>query len=355
MAKTFSLDKKHITLLENLSQAMGISGDEGEVRALILEEIHPYIKDHQVDALGNLLATRTGSARNRLKVMVAAHMDEVGFMIAADDGEGIFRFEINGGIDVRQLAGKAVIVGKDHIPGVIGARPIHLTTSSDRQNKIPLNNLRIDIGPGTNNIKPGDRAVFATRFQRVGPSMVGKALDDRLGVAVLIELLKNSPPNIDLQAAFTVQEESGLRGARVAVFSFKPDLAIVIDSTPANDLPAWDDTENLTYNTRLGAGPAIYTADGATLSDPRLLRLVVQTAEKQGIPYQLRQPGGGGTDAGAIHKQVGGIPTVAVSIPSRYAHTAVGMARINDFIHTYELLKETLQSIQPDILAQERK
>lgn len=355
MAKTASLDKKQIILLKKLCQAMGISGDEGEVRAIIMEEVRPYINDHHVDALGNLLITKTGSTKNRLKVMLAAHMDEVGFMIAADEGDGIFRFEINGGIDVRQLAGKAVIVGKDHIPGVIGARPIHLTTSSERQNKIPLNKLRIDIGPGSNKIKPGDRAGFATRFQRIGPSLIGKALDDRLGVAVLIELLKNSPPNINLQAAFTVQEECGYRGARVAAFSFKPDLAFVVDSTPANDLPTWDDSENETYNTRLGAGPAIYTADGGTLSDPRLIRFLVQTAEKQGIPYQLRQPGGGGTDASAIHKQVGGIPSVSVSIPSRYAHTSTGLARINDFNNTIVLLKATLSSIQPDILAQERK
>jgi len=354
MAKTFSLNKKQINLLEKLSQAMAISGNEGEVRSIVLEEIRPYIKDYQVDSLGNLLVTKTGSSKNRLKVMLAAHMDEAGFMIAADDGDGIFRFEISGGIDLRQLPGKSVLVGKEHIPGVIGARPIHLTTSSDRQNKIPLNNLRIDIGPGANTIKPGDQAVFATTFQHVGPSLIGKALDDRLGIAVLINLIKNSPPNIDLQAAFTVQEETGLRGARVAAFTFKPDLAFVVDSTPAKDLPAWDESENLTYNTRLGAGPAIYTADGSTLSDPRLIRLLVQTAEKARIPYQLRQPGGGGTDAGAIHKQAGGIPSVSVSIPGRYAHTPVGLARVSDFLHTIDLLKATLLSIHPEILAQER-
>jgi endoglucanase len=355
MVKTFYLTKKQTTLLEKLSQAMGISGNEGEVRSVILEEIRPYISDHQVDALGNLLVTRQGSANNRLKVMVAAHMDEVGFMIAADDGEGIFRFESVGGIDVRQLPGKSVLVGKDHLPGVIGARPIHLTTASERQNKIPLEKLRIDVGPGKNPIKPGDQAVFNTNFRRVGPSLIGKALDDRLGVAVLIELIKDAPENIDLQAAFTVQEEIGSRGARVAAFSFKPDLAFVVDSTPANDLPSWDDAENVTYNTHLGEGPAIYVADGATLSDPRLIRLLKQTAEKESIPFQLRQPGGGGTDAGTIHKQAGGIPSVSVSIPGRYSHTAAGVARVSDYVNTVALLKATLRSIQPEFLAQERK
>jgi putative aminopeptidase FrvX len=264
MAKTTLINKTHLKLLEKLSNAMALSGDEGEVRTIVLEEIRPYIEDYKIDALGNLLVTKKGTTKGRIKIMLAAHLDEVGFMIAADDGEGIFRFEINGGIDLRQLPGKAVIVGKDHIPGVIGARPIHLTTAAERRNKIPLNNLRIDIGPGSNKIKPGDRASFATRFQQVGASLVGKALDDRLGVAVLIELIKNAPAHIDLQAAFTVQEETGLRGARVAAYFFDPDIAFAIDSTPAYDLPTWDDSENLTYNTHLGAGPAIYTSDGST-------------------------------------------------------------------------------------------
>lgn len=355
MVKTFSLNKKQTIILEKLSQAMGISGDEGEVRAVIMDEIRPYISDHHIDALGNLLVTRQGSANNRLKVMVAAHMDEVGFMIAAEDGEGIFRFECIGSIDVRQLPGKSVLVGNNHQPGVIGARPIHLTTASDRQTRIPLDKLRIDIGQGKNPIKPGDHAVFNTSFRRVGPSLAGKALDDRLGVAVLIELIKDAPENIDLQASFTVQEEIGSRGARVAAFSMKPDLAFVVDSTPANDLPAWDDEENATYNSKLGEGPAIYVTDGATLSDPRLIRLLKETAEKEGIPYQIRQPGGGGTDAGTIHKQAGGIPSVSVSIPGRYAHTAAGLARVSDYVNTVELMKATLRSIQPDLLAQERK
>ncbi|MFH2039794.1 MAG: M42 family metallopeptidase [Chloroflexota bacterium] len=355
MTNSTHLDKKQITLLGKLCQAMALSGDEGEVRSIILEEIRSYVTNFKVDTLGNLLAFKKGTSKKPLKVMLAAHMDEIGFMIAADDGDGLFRFETSGGIDLRQLPGKAVIVGKEHIPGVIGARPIHLTTSSDRRDKISLEKLRIDIGPGSNKIKPGDRAVFATRFQHVGTSLIGKALDDRLGVAVLIEIMKQAPANIDLQVAFTVQEETGLRGAKVAAYYFNPDLAFVVDSTPANDLPTWDDEDNTSYNCHLGAGPAIYIADGATLSDPRLIRHLVETCEKEGIPYQYRQPGGGGTDAGAIHKQRAGIPSVSISIPGRYPHTAAGMARISDFNNTISLLKATLQSIPLDILTQERK
>ena len=195
----------------------------------------------------------------------------------------------------------------------------------------------------------GDRACYATRFEQVGPSLRGKALDNRLGVATLVELVKHAPENVELLAAFTVQEEIGARGARVAAYAFNPDLAIVIDSTPANDLPVWDGSENAFYNTRLDAGPAIYIHDAGTLSDPRLIRHLADTADALGIPYQFRQPGSGGTDAGAIHRQRAGIPSVSVSVPGRYAHTAVLLCRLADWQNTLALLYAALVRIKPDI------
>jgi endoglucanase len=342
-------------LLEKLSNAIGVSGDEGAVRKIVLEEIEGHADEFKVDALGNVLATKKGSKRNRLKVMLAAHMDEVGFMITYDDGKGIFRFNVVGGIDARQLAGKPVWVGKDKIPGVIGAKPIHLTTASERNKTIAVKSLRIDVGKkNASKVKVGDWATFATEYQRLGPSIRAKALDDRLGVTNLIELLKNAPPNIDLLAAFTVQEEVGLRGARVAAFALEPDLALALDCTPAYDLPNWDDEENTRYNTRLDHGPALYVADRATLSDPRLLRHFVKTAEMQGIPHQIRQPGGGGTDAGAIHKQRAGIPSLSISVPGRYLHTAASIVRVNDWQHTLNLLYAALSDMKPSIFKDDR-
>jgi endoglucanase len=293
--------------------------------------------------------------------MLAAHMDEIGFMLTQDEGDGIFRFDTVGGIDERQLVGKPVWVGHDHLPGVIGAKPIHLTTTDERKHAIPLDSLRIDIGPGSNSkVKIGDRATFATPFARLGPSLRAKALDDRLGVATLIELVRHAPPNIDLLAAFTVQEEVGLRGAQVAAYSFNPDLAIAVDSTPALDLPVWEDEdgqpqENFSNNTRLDGGPAIYIADSATLADPRLVRHLAETAEALHIPHQYRQPGGGGTDAGAIHLARAGIPSVSVSIPGRYAHTAAGLARLSDWQNTFALLHASLVRLSTDILSGERQ
>jgi tetrahedral aminopeptidase len=349
---------QQIKLLERLCNASGVSGDEGEVRRIVLEELKHHADEVKVDVLGDVLAIKKGSTpegdRKRLRVMLSAHMDEVGLMLVADDGEGLFRFEVVGGIDVRQLPGKAVLVGREHVPGVIGARPIHLTSREERKERIPLEAMRIDVGPGTSQVKPGDRATFATRFGRSGPSLMAKALDNRLGVTTLIELIKHAPAEIDLLAAFTVQEEIGPRGAKVAAFAFQPDLGIAVDATPANDLPGWNGEENTAYNTRLGCGPAIYVADNSTLSDPRLVRWLVETGDAMKIPYQIRQPGGGGTDAGAIQKALAGIPSVSISVPHRYSHTAISIARLEDWKNSLALLQAALARLSHELLASER-
>ncbi|HNT25439.1 MAG TPA: hypothetical protein PKM21_13785 [Anaerolineales bacterium] len=359
MKKTneFSLPRigaTQIKLLEKLSNACAVAGDEGEVRKIVLEQIGPHADEVNVDALGNVLAYHRGTGEKRLRVMVAAHMDEVGFMITADDGDGFYRFDVVGGVDAYKLVGKAVLIGKEHIPGVIGIKPVHLTNAEERKRPVELEALRIDIGPAAGKVKVGDRATFATRFTQLGPSLCGKALDDRLGVATLIELLKNAPPHIDLLAAFTVQEENGLRGARVASFALMPDLAFVLDATPAHDLPTWDGSENERYNSRLGMGPAIYVADTSALHDPRLVRHLMVTADTFGIPYQIRQPGGGGTDAGAIHKQRAGIPSVSISVPTRYLHSPASIARLADWQNDLALVQAALLRLTPDLLKETR-
>jgi len=339
-----------LKLLERLCNVIGVSGDEGEVRKIVLEEIKPYADEVRVDALGNVLATKSGSGKKRARLLLDAHMDEVGFMIVADEGEGILRFETIGGIDVRYLVGKQVLVGVNRTPGVIGGKPVHLMSGDERTKKVPVDSLRIDLGlNGKANV--GDRAGFATRFKRVGPSILSKSIDDRIGVATVIELIKNAPSNVDLCAAFVVQEEIGLRGAKVAAQYFNPDLAIAVDSTPANDLPLYDDGENMVYNTRLGLGPAIYIADNSTLHDPRLVRFLQETAEAGKIPHQLRQPGGGGTDSGAIQRSLAGIPTVSVSVPHRYTHSPVSIARVDDWKNTLNLLHAALKRITPALIA----
>jgi endoglucanase len=344
-----------VKLLERLCNASGVSGDEGQVRKIVLELVRPLADEVKVDALGNVLVTRRGKTPGtHLRVMLAAHMDEVGLMITNDEGDGIYRFDTVGGIDARVLVGKAVWIGGERVPGVIGAKAIHLTQSDELKRPITLDTLRIDVGLGGAKVKAGDRVVFATPFSRVGPSLRGKAIDDRIGVATLVELLKHAPENVDLLLAFTVQEEIGARGARVAAYYFKPDLAFAIDSTPAHDLPTWDESENTQYNTRLGAGPAIYIADSGTLSDPRIVRHLLQTADELHIPCQIRQPGGGGTDASAIHKQLTGIPSVSVSVPGRHAHTPILISRLDDWQNTLALLHAALVYMPADLLMLER-
>ena len=344
-----------VRLLERLSNACAVSGDEGEVRKIVLEHIHPLVDNVQVDALGNVLAVRKGRTPGQhLRLMVDAHMDEVGFMLVKDEGEGIFRFDTVGGVDLRYVVGKAVLVGKAKTPGVIGAKPIHLTEKEETKKPLSLDTLRIDVGPAGAKVKIGDRATFDTRFERIGQSLRGKALDDRIGVVTLIELARHAPENIDLLLSFSVQEELGLRGAGVAAYSMNPDLAIALDCTPAKDLPAWDGSENSTYNSRLGAGPALYVADSRTFGDPRLLKHLMTVAEEQQIPFQIRQPGGGGTNAGAIHAQRSGVPSISISVPGRYLHAPATISRLEDWQNTLALVYQALVNMTPEILSAER-
>ena len=344
-----------IKLLERLSNACGVSGDEHEVRKMILQEIQDNADEIKSDTIGNLLAIKKGTGRKRLKVMLAAHMDEVGLMITYDEGKGIFRFMVAGGIDDRNLAGKQVQVGKNNIPGVIGLGPVHLTPTSNRKNAVKTSDLRIDVGPSNaGKVTIGDRAAFMTQFSRLGPSLCGKALDDRVGVASLITLLKYAPDHIDLLAAFTVQEEVGLRGAKVAAYSLNPDLGIALDCTPAMDMPVWDGSENTQYRSKLDAGPAIYVGDGRTLSDPRLVRLFRETGDRHNLPYQMRQPGGGGTDAGAIHLSRAGIPAVSISVPGRYLHTPASLIRLKDWKDSIALVHAVLSILDRRILKNPR-
>ena len=348
-----SFGNAQLKLLEKLCNVIAVSGDEGEVRKIVLEEVEPYADEVKVDMLGSVLATKRGRGRSgkHMRVMLDAHMDEVGFMIVADDGEGLYRFETVGGIDVRHLVGKQVLVGRERTPAVIGGKPVHLMSGDERTRKVPVDALRIDVGIA-GKAKVGDRAGFATKFRRVGPSILSKSIDDRIGIATVIELFKQSPPNIDLCAAFSVQEEIGLRGAKVAAQYFNPDLAIAVDSTPAYDLPLYDGSENMSYNTKLGLGPAIYIADGSTLHDPRLVRFLQETAEDEGIPYQFRQPGGGGTDSGAIQRSLAGIPTVSVSVPHRYTHSPISISRVDDWKNTINLLHAALKKITPALISE---
>jgi endoglucanase len=262
-----------------------------------------------------------------------------------------------GGIDDRVLPARVVLVGPRRVPGVIGVKPVHLLEKGERDRVTDSRQLAIDVGASGKGeaeklAARGEFAVFATSFRTLSdPStgrrtVQGKAFDDRAGCAILAELLKERFP-FDLVAAFTVQEEVGLRGARVAAWAEKPDAALVLECTGANELPT---PRDITPSTRLGLGPAITIRDTSFIADPRLVELFGTVAREKSIPHQFKQPNIGGTDAGSIHRTREGVPSLTVAVPARYIHTPAAIIDLDDFQNTQVLAREALHRL-PRVLA----
>ena len=325
-------------LLEKLTNASGVSGFENEIRKTIKDEISSVVDELYTDSIGNLFAVKKGSG-DSLKVMVAAHMDEVGLFVDLVESNGYVKFRKVGGIDDRVLLSQRVYIGENKTPGVIGAKPIHLQGSG--QGVVGSDDMYIDVGASSKDdklAKVGDPVVFATKFAQSGNILRGKAFDDRAGCGVLVELLKRSHP-FTLCGVFTVQEELGLRGARIAAYALNPDFAFALEGTTAGDTPTKLD---VSPSTNMGAGPAITIMDRSFISDRRLVDLLVDTAKKENIPYQFKRTITGGTDAGAIHLARGGVPSVTVAVPIRYIHAPVGITHLSDFQNTIELMYKSL-------------
>lgn len=341
-------------LLKQLTEAVGVSGDEKEVRRLIRDLIADHVAEWRVDSLGNLIARKKGTGQSNLRVMVDAHLDEVGLMIQDIDSDGSLLFMPAGGLDERALMGKVVQVGSQKLTGVIGLRPIHLLKHSERQTVVKMESLRIDIGAKkkeevNGKVKIGDRATFVTPYQELGPVAIGKAFDNRAGCAALISLLRGDPYPFDVYAAFTVQEEIGLRGAQVASYAIEPDVALILECTPAYDLPSKSDESP---NVVLGQGPSVYVMDAHTIQDPRLVSHILQTAEANGIPYQVRQPGGGGTNAGAIQTARGAVSVATIATPGRYLHAPAAMINLTDFANVIRLTDAVLRALPAAVYLQ---
>lgn len=347
-------------LLEALSNAAGVSGDEHRVREILGAAVRDRVDAMEVDVMGSLVARigfgparatggprRNGAGRGRLPhVMLCAHMDEVGIMITAIEKDGRLRFRRAGGIDPRILLGQAFRIGPAGVRGVTGVLPAHLLSQADEEKVVAADDLYLDIGAATReeaqqHVSIGDTAVFDTTYEARGSIRKGKAFDDRAGCAVLASLIQERPP-VPVTAVWSVQEEVGLRGATTAARRIGPDLAIVLEGTASGEMPGANAHEGAP---RMGGGPALTVHDRSLMADARLVDLLRRTASARRIPTQWKRPGIGGTDAGKIALSGVGVPSAVVSVPCRYIHAPAAYLDVRDARRTVDLVWHTLHAI----------
>jgi tetrahedral aminopeptidase len=325
------------SLIKKLVETTGPSGNEGEIRAVIRAEVEKFADEIRVDALGNLLVRKGKKSANGLRVMLSAHMDEIGVIATHIDEKGFVRFTSIGGVyPVFCIGGRVRF--SNGTAGLIGVEKEFM-----KEKQAALENLFIDVGAADRAscpVRVGDLGAFERPFLELGNRLVSKAMDDRIGVAVMIETIRTfeSSPH-ELYFAFTTQEEVGLRGATTSAFGIDPDVGIAVDVTLTGDTPKGSKME-----VSLGKGPAIKVRDGGMLADPRLVRKMVETAEKEKIPYQLEVLEGGTTDARAIQMTRSGVPAGCISIPCRYVHSPSEMVDYNDVQNSVRFLKALLSA-----------
>ncbi len=339
-------------LIEKLCNACGVSGNEAAVRKIIKSEIENYADDITVDSMGNMIAFKKGKDSSK-KVMLSAHMDEVGFIISGFTEKGFLEFKTVGGIDTRVIISKKVYVGENKIPGIIGIKAIHLQKRSERDTVPEISSLYIDIGAKSRQeaekrVSLGDYAAFATEFEYFGDNKIkSKAIDDRAGCYVLTEAIKKDVL-YDTYFCFLVQEEVGLRGARIAAARVEPDIALVLEATTCSDVCGCEEHE---YVTKLGGGVVITMRDGSSIVPEDYRKALQELCEKNNIPYQYKKTTRGGNDAGAIYISGKGVKCASLSVPCRYLHSPVGVAALSDINAMKDLVCGFLDSL-PEIIGE---
>lgn len=331
-------------LLKEYCAVPAISGREEALRKAILKKIKPYADEIKTDALGNLLVFKKGKNRPTKKLLLDAHMDEIGFFITGITDDGFLRFAKVGGIDNKVLFGRRVVI--DNIKGVIGGNAMHNLDKEQRKKVLSPDDLVIDIGADSREeaeqfVKIGDHAVFDTEFFDLGEKIAARALDDRFGCAVLTKLIQSKLP-FDMWFSFSVQEEIGLRGAKCAAYSVSPDVAIVVEATTASDIA---DTPIDKQVCRCGSGAVLSFMDNGTVYDRTLFDFALGAAKDNNIPVQVKSAVAGGNNAGAIHVSGSGIKTIAVSLPCRYIHSAYGIAAKSDMQAVSALVEKLAKGI----------
>lgn len=326
-------------LLEKLCTAGGISGDEGEVRDIILKEITPYADEIKIDRLGNIIVFKKGRKQPKNKLMISAHMDEVGFIVTDISADGSLKFECVGGINDSAVFAKQVFVGENRLPGVVSCKPVHLLKADEKGKNPPVSSLSIDIGASSREeankyVSPGDSVIFDSIYENKDGRIISKAIDDRFGCLVLIEMLR-SELEYDMHFTFCVQEEVGLRGAAAAAYTVAPDSAIVIEATTAADLPGCDNERKVC---EVGGGAVVSFMDRSTIYDKEYYKMAMDIAKENNIPAQTKTMIAGGNDSGAIHRSRGGVRTIAVSVPCRYLHANASLIKTEDAQAVYDLV-----------------
>ncbi|WP_456469154.1 M42 family metallopeptidase [Archaeoglobus sp.] len=336
-------------LIAKLSNAHGVSGFEDEIREVVKAELEGWADEVRTDSMGNLICTKNGG---KPEIMIAAHMDEIGFAVKYIDDKGFIRIApIGGWFSQIALAQRVILYGKKKVYGVIGCKPPHLMKDDERKKSVEIKDMFVDIGASSKDevlemgINVGtpvalDREVVELANGR----LTGKAFDNRVGVAVMIEAVKRTKADVTIHAVATVQEEVGLKGARTSAFAIEPDAAIAIDSCVAADFPG---SESAHMDVKLGNGAAITVIDASgrgLIASPKVLKWLTETAERHNIPYQLEVAEGGTTDATAIHLTKEGIPAGVVSVPARYIHSPVEVVDIRDVESAVEIVAKALES-----------
>lgn len=339
----------NLELLEKICQAPGAPGYEQKIRALVLEEIKPLVDEIETDNIGNIYAIKRGKANK--KVMIGAHMDEIGFIVTHIDDNGFIRFHTLGGFDPKTLTAQRVLIhGKEDVLGVMAAKPIHVMTPEERKKNPKTTDFFIDTGRSKEEveqlIKVGDPITRERSFVEMGDCVNSKSLDNRLAVFILIETLKNLKGKevpYDIYGVFTVQEEVGIRGANVAALNIKPDYGFGLDTTIAYDLPGAAPHEKVTS---LGEGTAIKIMDASTIADYRMVEYMKKTADSNNIKWQPEILTAGGTDTAGIQRMTeGGSIAGAISIPTRHLHQVIEMANKEDIQNSIDLLMACVSEI----------
>ena len=334
-----------IDTLKTLCALSGVSSFEDEVRDYIRKRVEPYADNIRTDALGNLIVFKRGTRSAGNKLMLCAHMDEVGLMVKSVGEDGYLKFGCVGGIDRRVLLGKEVAVGDKRIPGVIGLKAIHLTTPEERKKVPKLTDYYIDIGAKNREealarVELGDVCTFVSDTLELGGGMLkAKAIDDRVGCAVMVKLIEEDLP-MDCTFVFTAQEEVGCRGAFGAAFSVTPEIALVLEGTTAADVPSLTEDRQVCWP---GKGPVLSWMDGGAIYDRALFERLRALAEENGLPWQMKHYVAGGTDARAIQRTKSGVRVAGISAAVRYLHAPNSVCSIADAEQILALARLFLQ------------